>query len=855
MGEPPRCVSPVRFRLGCRVGALAGAAVMALPLAASPMLAPEPVSLEGAAMSPGEIVQGLRKLGVTARVLHVAAHPDDENTRLLAWLANELLVETAYLSLTRGGGGQNLIGPELREELGVIRTQELLAARRIDRARQFFTRAVDFGYSKTQAETLRIWDHEAALADVVWVVRAFRPDVIVTRFEARGDYTHGHHTASTTLALEAFAAAGDPTRFPEQLEWVAPWQPKRVVWNTFRGFFERGGRTFDPSALGQAEVGGYLPLRGESVGEIAARSRSQHKSQGFGAGATRGSAVEYFELLAGEPMTEGTPFDGVAMGWERHAGGDPVATLVGELVEAFDPARPEATVPGLLRLRGALVALIGEAPELVWKRAEVDRLVAACLGLHGELLVPDENLVPGVPVEGRVNFIQQLPGLAVRLEALRPPFATAAEAWSGAVLAPGVVLSDSIRFAPPAGEAYAHPYWLREPGTPGCFEVADARLIGLAEAPAAVAATVELSIGGERFSFLLPALSRRVDPVDGEVRTAARVVRPGFVNFSNGAEVFPAGHTRPVTVRVGGHGAAWEGSLRLEAPAGWRVEPPAQAVSWVPGAGERTLAFTVTPGPAAVAGTLEAVLTVGSERLDRGFKRLDYPHIPPQVLTPPAAVSAVPVDLVHPDLAIGYLPGAGDAVADSLRAVGLKVRELDPATLDAAGLAGLDSVLVGIRAFNVLDQADRLLPLLFAFAEAGGTVVVQYQVSRGLKTDGLAPFPLSLGRGRVTDEAAEMVFLAPDHTAMHWPNRLGPVDFEGWVQERGLYYAEQWDPAFTPLLAARDPGEEPLAGGLLVARHGEGWYVYSGISFFRQLPAGVPGAYRLLVNLLSLGHD
>lgn len=800
----------------------------------------------------GVLAQEIRALGVTGRVLYVAAHPDDENTRVLTWLKNEALVETAYLSLTRGDGGQNLIGPQLREELGLIRTQELLAARRLDGARQFFTRAVDFGYSKTSTEALGVWGHDAVLADVVWVIRRFQPDVIITRFEPAGEYTHGHHTASAKLAVEAFAAAADPERFPEQLAWVEPWQARRVVWNTGRWFYERRGLDFEAEGLARIDVGDYLPLRGASVGEIAARSRSMHKSQGFGAGASYGPAEEFFKLLVGAPLA-GDLFEGVPLDWSAIEGGAPIGRITTALREAFDPAHPEQSVPGLLELRRAL----GTLPESARQRdklRQVDRLLGRCLGLHLELTAPAPTVNPGQAVELDLEIIQRLGGPSVELVGWRPPFA---QEWMGPAreLPRRVMVNASLSVAVPTEAPLSNPYWLETPGSVGLFAVADPRQIGDAENPPAVVAEVRLRVAGEEWTLRVPAVYRRVDPVEGETREAVRIVPAVFAGFADSVMLFPDRSARPVDVVVGSTSGALEGTVRLEAPEGWVVNPVEQPFALGEGEATAQVSFSVSPGGTVDEGRLRAIVTSGAVVSDRDLRWIDFPHLPKQTLMPPAATRAVHVDLRYPELRIGYLPGAGDSVAENLRSIGLAVTELSPADLTAESLADYDTVVLGVRALNTVEGIDHLMPALFEFARQGGTVVVQYNTSHALKTDRLAPFSLELSRDRVTDETAPVTLLAVDHPVLRWPNRIGAADFDGWVQERGLYFPSAWDPAFVPILSWHDAGEDPLAGSLLIAPVGDGHYVYTGISFFRQLPAGVPGAYRLFVNLLALGHD
>jgi LmbE family N-acetylglucosaminyl deacetylase len=791
----------------------------------------------------------MERLGVLGRVLYLAAHPDDENTRLIAQWARGDLYDTAYLSLTRGGGGQNLIGTELRDGLGVIRTQELLAARAIDGGRQFFTRARDFGYSKNSAETFNIWDREELLGDVVWVIRKFQPDVVVTRFNTTEGVTHGHHTASAMLAVEAFEAAADPARFSEQLEQVDPWQVKRVVWNTSEWFFRGREAEYDASAWMPLEAGDYLPLHGEGPGEIAARSRSMHKSQGFGAGSRRGSATEYLDLLAGEPGS--TLFDGIDTTWTRLTAEPELNAAARAMVDDFSPREPWKSVPALLDFRKMVTSLESS----LWrdqKLREIDQLLAGCLALHFQAEVPSTEWHPGMDQSLSVEALNRSP-LEVELHEVRLPVSGETFPLEAAALGYNQPVTKEWTVSLPAETAFSQPYWLREAGTTGFYHDPGPQLRGLPENPPAFPVEFVVAVDGQKLAFSVPTVSRRVDPVDGEVLTPVTVSPPLFVRFTDPVILFPQRKEVSIEVEVGAVTRGAEAEVALEMPPGWSVRPASQKVSLDRGESVERLNFVITPPVTTNSATIRATVTSGGQTYDAGRQEIDYPHIPPQLLFPPAETRAVRLELdrggVHQ---IGYLPGAGDLVAESLRSVGYEVTLLDPANLTLDQLRAMDAVVIGIRAYNTIDEIGALMPLLFDYVVEGGTVIAQYNTSHRLNTDQLAPYPLSLSRDRVTDENATVHLLAPDHPALNAPNKITVEDFEGWVQERGLYFPNRWDDAFTPLIASADAGEEPLAGGLLVARHGGGHFVYTGYSWFRQLPAGVPGAYRLFVNLLAL---
>ena len=799
-------------------------------------------------LSAGEILQELRSFRELGSVLYVAAHPDDENTRLIAYLARGRGYRTGYLSITRGDGGQNLIGTELRDALGVIRTQELLAARRIDGAQQFFTRANDFGFSKDYRETLAIWDRDQVLADMIRTIRTFQPDVLVTRFSPQPGTTHGHHTASAILTLEAFTLAADPAAYREELGHLPPWQAKRVLWNTGPSGASRTGQGANATVL-RLDVGGFNPLLGESYGEIAARSRTMHKSQGFGSVSTRGTTYEHFQLLAGDPATTDI-LEGVDTTWNRLPGGAALGPLIDYALQSFQPADPAASVPTLLKIRGLLAALPTDSPAS-GKRAQLDRILTACLGLHWETVIPHAEVVPGETLKLRHTLIARnnfpLRWLTTRYPSLQTELAVASD------LAANVSLNKENTQPLPATALLSQPYWLRSDGTTGMFAVADPSLIGTPENPPAFPVEHLIEIGGQTLILADEPVQIIDDPVKGEIRRRLDVIPPVSLGFTQSLELFSPSAAKTIAVEVTAARANTTGTLRLEAPTGWQISPASQTFA-LGGVGEKTaLTFSVTPPSTATNVSLVAVadlngITYRNRRID-----IRYDHIPPQLLQPPASIKAVSLDLQIRGKTVGYLPGAGDLVAESLTRIGYSVTQLTGADLTSERLRAFDTVVLGIRAFNTRTDLIPQLPALFAYAENGGTVIVQYNTTADLPNAKLAPYDLRISRDRVTDENAAVTFLAPDHPALNTPNKITPADFDGWLQERGLYFPNQWDAKFTPLISCSDAGEKQLSGGLLVAQHGKGWFVYTGLSWFRELPEGVPGAYRLLANLVSLG--
>jgi LmbE family N-acetylglucosaminyl deacetylase len=795
------------------------------------------------------ILQDLHSFQQLGTVLFVAAHPDDENTLLLAYLSRGRGYRTAYLSMTRGDGGQNVLGPQFGEELGVIRTQELLAARRIDGARQFFTRAIDFGFSKDYRETLRIWDEQQVLNDVVRIVRSFRPDVIITRFSPQPGGNHGHHIASAVLAIEAFKRAGDPNSFAEQLVQLKPWQPKRVLWNGWRG-----PESNTSSNVVRLDVGGDDSASGESFASIAGRSRSMHKTQGFGnfnfgGSANRGPRNESFQLLAGEPATNDI-MDGVNTKWTRVAGGAEIDRLAENVISAFKPDDVAASVPALLNLRVKLAAL-PEDSIVAEKRRQLDRILQACLGLSVETLVPSPEVVPGEVLQLRHTGLVRSK-IPVRWTAVRYPSLGRRQA-EAKVLKPNETMVLSARQKLPANTPLSQPYWLRQPHPQGTYRVENPALIGQPENPPAFPNEFVFEVSGQTLVVPDEPVAVVKDYTQAELRHRLDVIAPTALAFASEVRLFAPGSTRPVEVEVTAFRRDVAGTVELSAPSGWRVQPASRPFQ-LSSVGERVrCAFSVTAPNQAATADLAAHAQARGTRFGNEHIELRFSHIPPLLLQPTAQVHALSLDLAIHAREVGYLPGAGDSVAQDLAEMGCHVTELSGADLVPERLRGLDSVVVGVRAFNVRTDLVERLPALFAYVEAGGNVIVQYNRPNGLKTNQVAPYDLRLSDERVTDEEAPVTFLSPNHPVLNAPNKITQADFAGWVQERGVYFPNQWDDHFTPILACNDPGESPKKGSLLIAQYGRGYFVYTGLAWFRQLPSGVPGAYRLFANLLSLG--
>jgi LmbE family N-acetylglucosaminyl deacetylase len=822
-----------RFTMRRAISTLA-LAIAALSLAAAAPAQTRPPQPKSSA----ELRLALDRLAVLGSALYIAAHPDDENTAMLAWLANGKLVRAGYLSLTRGDGGQNLIGSEQGPALGVLRTQELLEARRIDGAEQFFTRAIDFGYSKTADETFRFWDREVLLGDVVRVIRTFRPDVIVTRFPTTGEGGHGQHTASAILALEAFHAAGDASRFPRQLTGLEPWQPRRIFWNAFRWGGEVEGSDV------KVDLGAYDDLLGRSYTELAGASRTKHKSQGFGTAERRGRYMNDLMLLGGEPA-EGDPFSGIDLSWRRVPGSEKVASLVEEVRRRFDPSDRAAVVPLLMSLRREIAAL----PSGYWrdrKLAEVEQIIVDASGLWLEAIAERPEVTQGGNVKVTATAINRS-RQPLRLE--RVTVGRAAAERPARQLESNIPFGVPVALEIPRDAKITNPYWLDLPQDEGMYAMPDEGLTGLAETPPQLTATFTIALAEESFDVTVPILFRWTDRVEGELHRPLTVVPPVTFAFPEPLYVFPSAAERSVSV-VARAAKEVDGEVRLSAPAGWSVTPASRRLRAAAGS-ETRLSFTVRPPAGTSSGDLALSYAANGETAGARIETVEYAHIPPQIFFLPAAARAVRVETARPAATIGYIAGSGDEIPSILRQLGYTVEMLTDAQIAGGDLSRYAAIITGIRAFNAREELKRNAARLFDYVNVGGRLVVQYNTNDSTLGRAFSPLPLEISRDRITDETAPVAIVSPGHPLLSHPNAITLRDFDGWVQERGLYFPGKWDPRFETVIASADPGEEPKPGGLLYARHGKGVYIYTGYAFFRQLPAGVPGAMRLFVNLVS----
>jgi LmbE family N-acetylglucosaminyl deacetylase len=803
--------------------------------------------------------QSLDRLNVVGSVLMIAAHPDDENTALLAYLARGRKVRTGYLSLTRGEGGQNLIGAEQGDELGIIRTQELLAARRIDGAEQFFTRAIDFGFTKTPQECFEKWGHDKILSDVVWVIRRFRPDVVILRFSGTPRDGHGQHQASAILGREAYSAAADPKRFPEQLQWVQPWQAKRLMWNP--GAFTKEQREEVEKMPNRILVdpGDYDPVLGHSYAEIAGMSRSMHRSQGMGAAERKGSAKDYLITQSG-PVATRDIFDGIDLSWNRIPGGAPVGQAMAEAAKTFDPENPDRTVPLLLKAEKSLATL--HDPLVALKQHELSEAIVLCTGLWLDAASDKFAVTPGGSLKFDTTALSRdhlaVQVKSVDIEGISP--ATTKDKFGG-VLPFNEPQVYALTTTIPEHQPLTQPYWLAEPKQGDTYTIPNQLDVGLAENPPLFEAHFHLRIESEDVEVVRPVAYRYIERAQGELTRPVVVEPPVALQWSQSAILFPNGSAKTIDLRVQANVPKATGKVQIKTPPGWRISTGTGDFHLTAPGEQSEVSFELTPPASDAQGPLAATAQDGDQTVTTSMETINYPHIPPQVLFPPATAKLVRADVRLLAKNIGYVMGAGDEMPQALQQMGADVMLLSADDLAGGNLSRFDAIVTGVRAYNVRADLRANQGRLLDYVKNGGTLVVQYNVADGRNPfggetsllDNIGPYPITTGSDRVTVEEAPVQFLVPASPLLHQPNDITARDFEGWIQERGLYFASKWDAHYQPLFETHDPTEKPQTGVTLYTRYGKGAYVFTAFSWFRELPAGVPGAFRIFANLLSAG--
>lgn len=797
-----------------------------------------------------EIYRDLKALNFLGSVVYVAAHPDDENTRLISYFSNKVYAQTYYLALTRGDGGQNLLGSDLKESLGIIRTQELLRARSIDGGKQRFTRAVDFGYSKSPEETLNIWNKDSILNDMVWTIRNLKPDVIINRFDHRtSGTTHGHHTSSAMLSLEAFDLAADENKFISQLNQTSTWQPQRLFFNTSWWFYgsQEAFEKADKSNLISFDIGEYYPELGVSNSEIASLSRSQHKSQAFGNTPRRGEQKEYLEILKGNLPKTNNIFEGIDTSWNRVKGGEAIQSIVDKIIFEFDFSRPYRSVPKLIIAYEKIQELENEHWKQI-KTQEILSIIKSCLGLYTESVTQQSYANIGDTITVNTEIINRSP-IDIQLLGIKT---------NGKNLLEKAVYLDNNtplynEFLIQVPDLNSLPYWLMKPSKKGLYQVEDKSLIGLPKTPNPIQFEYVLKIDGKKIKLTSDVLYKYNDPVDGEVFEDFKILPEISILPTNQVEIFKNAQHNSVSVQVKSYTDNFEGELSINLPKEWIVSPTKYDLKLNKKEEIQSFEFQVSPPEKNQKIDANFVVKSTKGNFTKKIKTLDYDHIPKQIFVQDAKSSFVNINVKNNTRNIGYIRGAGDKIPENLENLGFKVKNIDLKTIYSTDdLKTFDAIILGIRAYNTEEQLKTKNEILFDYVKEGGTLLTQYTTTYGLLTDNISPIKLELSRNRVTNEEATVNFLAPNHPILNYPNKITSNDFEGWIQERGLYFPDQWDESFTPILEIQDYTETPTKGSLLVAKYGKGYYIYTGLSLFRQLPAGVPGAFRLMSNLLSI---
>lgn len=807
-----------------------------------------------------EIYHKIEKLNFLGTALYVAAHPDDENTGVISYLSNEVKARVGYISLTRGDGGQNLIGTEIRELLGVIRTEELLEARKIDGGVQFFSRANDFGYSKHPDETFDIWNKEEVLSDLVYVIRKFKPDVIINRFDHRSPgTTHGHHTGSAMLSVEAFDKANDAKYFPEHLDRTTLWQPKRAFFNTNWWFFGSQERfdKIDKSKYFQVDIGGYYPSLGLSNTEISALSRSQHSSQGFGTDGKRGSDVNFLEPVKGDfdLKNDKSLFAGINTTWTRVKGGEAIGKILEEVQKDFDFTNPANSLPKLIEAHRLISELEDDHWKLV-KKAEIEEIILACTGVFIQATTKEQFVTKGEKIELAIEAINRSNTKVVLKNYSIISGEHQKSVDKSLTLEYNIKMLDKTDYTIAHNAKYSSPYWLEEEGTIGMYKVSDKNLTAAPKAMPRTMFVYTLEIEGVDFMFSQEVKHKTVSPSDGEIIKPLAIVPEVSVAMNDKTLVFADNEAKEVllTVKTYKDGLKGEVSLQEIMKEGkWEVEPASIPIELASKGMSQTVRFTIRPKVNQAESVLEAVFTFDGKDYKDEVHVIDYPHINQQTAVLPTTLNVNRIDIQKKGENIGFIIGAGDEVPASLRAIGYTVTEIYPNQITDELLASFDAVVLGIRAYDLDNDLPLYQDKLFEYVKKGGVLVTQYNSLRELRTKTLAPYEMVLSHDRVTDENSPVKFLEKKHPVLNTPNKITMADFDGWVQERGLYFPSKWGKEFTPILGMNDKGEKMLKSSLLIAEYGEGYYIYTGLSFFRELPAGVSGAYRLFANILSLG--
>ena len=801
-----------------------------------------------------EIHEAIKKLNFLGSVLYLAAHPDDENTRMISYFSNEVHARTAYLSITRGDGGQNLIGPEIRELLGVIRTNELLKARETDGGEQFFTRANDFGYSKHPDETLAIWNKEMVMNDVVKVIRKFRPDIIINRFNAESaGKTHGHHTSSAMLSTEAFDLAADTSYNTES---YPAWTTQRLFFNTHWWFYgsRENFEKVDKSEMLWFDTGVYYPSLGLSNSEIASLSRSMHKSQGFGSTGARGSDKEYVQLLKGKmPADKNNVFEGVDTSWLRVDGGASIKTILDKVQKDFDFSDPSKSIPDLLKA----LSLIEDLEDAHWREfkiKQIKEILVACSGLYLEAVATNSYATRGEDISVKIEAINRSEQKMKLLSLDMLPLNKHTDLNKN--LNNNISIKEELEMHIAENANLTAPYWLEEKGSLGMYKVEDQSLIGNPISIRAYKIVFQIDFEGTLVDFERDIIYKFNDPVKGEVYQPFEIVPDAVSHIASKVVIFNDDQPKDIPVKIQGLRDDVSGVVALNVPEGWKVTPENFDFQLRNRGEELDVVFTVVPTEEQSEGYIKPLIKINDKDYNKSMVEINYDHIPKQSVLLASESKVVRLNLDKKGESIAYIKGAGDEVPKYLKQIGYEVTEITPENISINNLLEYDAVILGIRAYNTVPELKMKQEAILDYVKKGGNVIVQYNTSHSLVVgDNLAPYELELSRDRITDENAKVTFVNETHEVLNYPNKITSEDFDGWVQERGLYFPNKWGKEFSPVISFQENGDKPMEGSLLVAKYGKGHYIYTGLSFFRELPAGVPGAYKLLTNMISIGKN
>lgn len=782
------------------------------------------------------------------KVLYFAAHPDDENTGLLSWLVNQQYINTAYLSLTRGDGGQNLIGSEQGAALGLIRTHELLEARKVDGAKQLFSTAIDFGFSKNPEDTFKQWNIDSITADAVWIIRKFKPDVIITRFPPTSAAGHGQHSASAIIAAEAFKAAGDKNRYPEQLTHLDVWQPKRLVWNTFRF----GSTNTTNENQFKVTVGQYDPLLGMGYGELAGVSRSLHQSQGAGTPSVAGTTTEYFTSVLGEPIINSL-FDGIKLNWTDLQRSD-IDQAIDLLIEQYDFLKPDLSIPNLLNLR-KLIRTLNDEQLKKEKLSAIDHIILSAAGFMAEMITNKSEALAGEELNFQLNIISRSTS-PLSIQKIQLPSDVKE---LNTTLNSDSLTSFNFQITIPNDAEIAEPYWLKYPQKSASqYNVKVDSLIGLPLRESPLNAKLTLYIQDESFEVSVPFSYKKLDPIKGDVVEPLRIIPDVNIKFSQSLFFQKEGSPIKLGVNIYSHKNITNGILTiknndqiLSSLKNINLSANTDTTIEVLINSDKTKNFSN-----AMDNSLKAILEVSGKLYNKNQELIRYNHIPTLQYFTPANTRLMSGDLKVKAHKIGYIQGAGDFIPDFLRMAGIEVTILnDNDFSNAKNLAEFDAIIAGIRVINVEKRMPHWMSILNQYIHDGGTLIMQFNTLQDMSTTKIGPYPFTIGRDRVTEETAEVQFLDPNHPLLNYPNKITTSDFQGWVQEMGLYFPTSWDKQYIPLFEMHDTGEEALTGSTLYTSYGKGHFIYTSLSFFRQLPMGNKGAAKLFFNMISIGKN